>query len=76
MLKNEPYCLFQKFDAAANNVKNLKSKPSDNDLLELYGLFKQATVGDADAGSEYYSFMLFRHSSVHVSCSVRERPNE
>lgn len=37
------------FDAAAENVRKLKSLPSDNDLLELYGLFKQGTVGDADA---------------------------
>ncbi|XP_070507115.1 acyl-CoA-binding protein [Chironomus tepperi] len=38
--------LKEDFDAAADKVKNLKSKPSDQDLLELYGLFKQATVGD------------------------------
>lgn len=42
----------QQFDAAAANVKKLKSLPSDNDLLELYGLFKQATVGDADPASK------------------------
>ncbi|KAL7309064.1 acyl-CoA-binding protein (ACBP)/diazepam binding inhibitor (DBI)/endozepine (EP) [Mucor circinelloides] len=34
------------FNTAAEEVKNLASKPSDNQLLELYGLFKQATVGD------------------------------
>ncbi|KAL7029029.1 hypothetical protein ACKWTF_006069 [Chironomus riparius] len=38
--------LKEDFDTAAEKVKNLKSKPSDQDLLELYGLFKQATVGD------------------------------
>ncbi|XP_053948902.1 acyl-CoA-binding protein [Anastrepha obliqua] len=36
------------FDKAAENVKNLTSTPSDNDLLELYSLFKQATVGDCN----------------------------
>lgn len=40
--------LQEQFDKAALDVKKLKSLPSDNDLLELYGLFKQATVGDAD----------------------------
>ncbi|CAB3234675.1 unnamed protein product [Arctia plantaginis] len=40
--------LQEQFDKAAADVKNLKSLPSDNDLLELYGYFKQATVGDAD----------------------------
>ncbi|KAI8145972.1 putative acyl-coA-binding protein [Fennellomyces sp. T-0311] len=34
------------FDKAAEEVKNLPTKPSDDDLLKLYGLFKQATVGD------------------------------
>jgi len=36
------------FTAAAERVKNLATKPSDQDLLELYGLFKQATVGDVN----------------------------
>jgi len=34
------------FDKAAEEVKNLSKKPSDEELLKLYGLFKQATVGD------------------------------
>ncbi|KAK4517869.1 uncharacterized protein ATC70_001217 [Mucor velutinosus] len=34
------------FNTAAEEVKNLSNKPSDSQLLELYGLFKQATVGD------------------------------
>ncbi|CAO3631741.1 unnamed protein product [Mucor fragilis] len=34
------------FNTAADEVKSLSTKPSDNQLLELYGLFKQATIGD------------------------------
>jgi diazepam-binding inhibitor (GABA receptor modulating acyl-CoA-binding protein) len=34
------------FTAAADKVKRLKTKPSDQDMLEVYGLYKQATVGD------------------------------
>ncbi|KAI9274803.1 putative acyl-coA-binding protein [Phascolomyces articulosus] len=34
------------FNTAAAEVKELSKKPSDDDLLKLYGLFKQATVGD------------------------------
>lgn len=34
------------FEAAAKRVQTLSSKPSDQDLLALYGLYKQATVGD------------------------------
>ncbi|KOB77696.1 Diazepam binding inhibitor-like protein, partial [Operophtera brumata] len=44
--------LQEQFDSAALSVKKLKSLPSDNDLLELYGLFKQATVGDADPANK------------------------
>lgn len=36
------------FDAAAAAVKDLPQRPSDLELLDLYGLFKQATVGDND----------------------------
>jgi len=36
------------FTTAAADVKALTTRPSDADLLELYALFKQATVGDAD----------------------------
>lgn len=34
------------FDAAAASIKDLTTRPSDLELLELYGLFKQASVGD------------------------------
>lgn len=35
------------FEAAQRNVKTLKATPTSEELLELYGLYKQATVGDA-----------------------------
>ncbi|KAH8409544.1 hypothetical protein KR222_008169, partial [Zaprionus bogoriensis] len=38
----------QEFNQAAEDVKNLSSTPADNDLLELYGLYKQALVGDCN----------------------------
>ena len=34
------------FEQAAVDVKGLASKPGDDDLLELYALYKQATEGD------------------------------
>ena len=36
----------QQFTTAAENVKNLTKRPSNDELLNLYGLYKQATVGD------------------------------
>jgi len=35
------------FERAAADVKSLPKRPSNDELLKLYGLFKQATVGDA-----------------------------
>lgn len=40
--------LDEKFNKAAEEVKELSSQPSDADLLELYSLFKQASVGDCN----------------------------
>ena len=34
------------FAAAQERVKRLSRRPSDAELLELYGLYKQATAGD------------------------------
>lgn len=35
-----------KFLDAATRVKELKKTPSDEDMLQLYGLYKQSTIGD------------------------------
>ena len=35
-----------KFEAATRDVKSLPSEPGTADLLELYALYKQATLGD------------------------------
>jgi|YNPBryunderm2012_1023409.scaffolds.fasta_scaffold00084_11 acyl-CoA-binding protein len=34
------------FEAAVARAKRLSRRPSDEQLLELYALYKQATVGD------------------------------
>jgi acyl-CoA-binding protein len=38
--------LAARFDDAQRKVKELSRTPSNDDLLELYALFKQATAGD------------------------------
>jgi acyl-CoA-binding protein len=35
-----------KFEDAAKRVQTLKSRPSNDTLLELYALYKQGSVGD------------------------------
>lgn len=34
------------FKKAAEEVQKLKTRPSNNDLLALYGLYKQGSEGD------------------------------
>ena len=36
------------FETAAERVKTLKQKPNNDQLLQLYGLYKQATTGDVN----------------------------
>ena len=36
------------FIKAADDVKNLASKPTDEQMLQVYALFKQAQVGDCN----------------------------
>jgi acyl-CoA-binding protein len=38
--------LTEKFEDAQRRVKELSSTPSNDTLLELYALYKQATAGD------------------------------
>ena len=39
--------LDEQFDKAQVDVKTLSTRPSNDDLLELYASFKQATAGEA-----------------------------
>ena len=38
--------LKDQFSEAKGRVEKLKSRPSNDELLDLYGLYKQATEGD------------------------------
>lgn len=41
------------FEEAAEKVKQLKQRPTDEEMLELYGLYKQATMGDNTASKPW-----------------------
>jgi acyl-CoA-binding protein len=49
------------FKNAAQEVHNLKVKPNDSELLELYAHYKQGTVGDVN--TEKPSFFMFKDSA-------------
>ena len=38
----------EEFKKAAEEVNNLAAKPSNEELLDIYSLYKQATVGDVN----------------------------
>lgn len=38
----------KQFEEAVEIVKKLKTRPTDQELLEIYALYKQATCGDID----------------------------
>jgi acyl-CoA-binding protein len=60
------HLLPQDFDAAADQVKKLKASPSNDDLLILYSLFKQATVGDNNTGAQPSN-----HSKSHIEAKIK-----
>ena len=38
----------EEFEKAAEEIKTLTQRPTNEELLDLYGLYKQATVGDCN----------------------------
>ncbi|WP_118952154.1 acyl-CoA-binding protein [Taibaiella helva] len=44
------------FEAAVAASKNLPEKPDNDTLLQLYGLYKQATAGDAPEKKDFGTF--------------------
>ena len=67
----------QAFDQAAKDVKDkLTSRPTNDELLEIYALFKQATVGDNNTCTNDEHLLLVTwldYISVYLNlkCAVR-----
>lgn len=63
-LPPSPQAAFQK---AAEEVKQLKSQPTDQEMLEIYSHYKQATVGDVNTGGYRRSLSLSALPSAAVT---------
>lgn len=50
--------LQQRFEQAQVEAKTLSSRPSNDDLLSLYSLYKQATAGEASGAKKPGRFDL------------------
>ena len=55
----------EQFLTAAEVVKNLKKKPDQDELLSLYGWYKQATVGDNN--NDEPGFLDFQGKKKHAA---------
>lgn len=52
--------LQEDFEKAAEDAKTqVPDKAANADKLALYGLFKQATVGDVNTGDQHYTHPIF-----------------
>lgn len=62
-MRGEHFLFFHQadFDGAAEDVKKLKTRPTDEELKELYGFYKQATVGDINIGITIYTSHLLKY---------------
>lgn len=49
----------ESFLKAAEEAKVLAVKPSNEEMSEIYGLYKQATVGDVDIGESLRTKKVF-----------------
>ena len=66
--------LVNSFEKYAEKVKTLKTKPDNNDLLKLYGLYKQAKFGDnksskpwafqIEASAKYNAWLQYKGLSI------------
>lgn len=53
--------LDENFNISVQEVQNLKQKPSDQELLKLYGLYKQSLIGNNN--TPHPSFFDFKNKA-------------
>lgn len=49
---------FQRFNEAAERVKTLTKRPTDQELLQLYAFFKQGSFGDNNTSKSPSNIIL------------------
>ena len=62
------------FEQAQADVKTLSSKPSNDDLLTLYALFKQSTAGEASGAKKPGRFDLVGKAKYEAWTKVAGTP--
>lgn len=64
------------FEEAVVLSKTLKEKPSNDVLLELYSLFKQATEGDAPEQGDYNMFDFVAKAKHNAWLTLKGQSSE
>lgn len=68
--------LQERFEKAQVEVKTLPSKPSNDDLLTLYSLYKQATDGEASGAKKPGRFDLVGKAKYDAWSKLAGMPGE
>ena len=66
--------LKEEFEQALNQVRSLDTRPSNENLLKLYGLYKQATAGDVrDDRPGGFDFKAAAKYNVWISLKGKDK---
>jgi len=68
--------LAQEFEMAAEDSKNLGMRPSNESLLQLYSLYKQATIGDIDIDPPSNPFDFVAKAKYDAWASLKGKSKE
>ena len=68
--------LAQQFEQAAEESKNLSMRPSNESLLQLYSLYKQATIGDVDTDPPANPFDFVAKAKYDAWAGLKGKPNQ
>ena len=68
--------LQQQFDQAVTDSKTLPEKPSNDILLQLYSLYKQATEGDVSGEAPTNPFDFVNKAKYEAWSSIRGKSKE
>jgi acyl-CoA-binding protein len=68
--------LQEQFNQAAADSKNLNEKPSNETLLQLYSLYKQATEGDVNTDPPANPFDFVSKAKYEVWSNLKGKSKE
>jgi len=68
--------LQKQFEDAAANSKNLSEKPSNEVLLQLYSLYKQASIGDVNSEPPSNPFDFVNKAKYDAWVSLKGKTKE